>query len=68
LPFSGYPSYLAAFRAALWYEIGVLLLTATLMALLPPSTHRTTTDDTSPGRLSRKVILYRTVLIARVAY
>lgn len=34
--------YLTAFRAALWYEIGVLLLTAVLMALLPPSPQRAT--------------------------
>ena len=35
---AGDPSstYLPAFRAALIYEIGVLILTAALMTLLPP--------------------------------
>jgi predicted MFS family arabinose efflux permease len=40
--------YLPAFKAALWYEIGVLLLTAALMALLPPSAQRAVTDDAAP--------------------
>ena len=40
--------YLPAFRAALWYEIGVLLLAAALMALLPPPAQRATTNQTRP--------------------
>lgn len=38
------PGYLAAFRAALWYEIGALLLTAALMVLLPPPVQRAATE------------------------